>query len=136
MFDDVQLLYANECGVENSLAQSQLYPLKPPTDADAHALSLLLRGGVRVVFEDDCCAVVFKPAGNCAAFLFCVLICSGFHTLGRSRRTLGFVLPFLLRPSSLPDVVSPSPAHRLDARVQVRFANIPFYSHFRILDFS
>lgn len=71
---------------------------------DVHVLKMMQRAGLKVVFEDDDCAVIAKPPG--------------FHSLGRSRRTVGNVVKFILRPSSRTDAaLAPSPCHRLDARV-------------------
>ena len=63
-----------------------------------------------VVFEDDHCAVVLKPAGTHTL--------SWANTMKRQQLTFDAILPLLLKPSPLSDCLSrPLPCHRLDARV-------------------
>jgi 23S rRNA-/tRNA-specific pseudouridylate synthase len=57
--------------------------------------------GVEVGWEDDGCAVVWKPAG--------------MATHGPAARNLSALLPLLLQPSTQPDALAqPRPVHRLD----------------------
>jgi len=71
----------------------------PPADTP---LSPFREAGVEVAWEDEGCAVVWKPAG--------------LPTHGPAARHLSALLPRLLRPSSQPDALpQPSPVHRLDA---------------------
>lgn len=68
----------------------------PSAVAAVFALSL------RVLFEDDAMAVVYKPPG--------------YPVSGNLHRTIAHALPFNLKPSPRPDALaSPWPAHRLDA---------------------
>ena len=63
-----------------------------------------------VVYEDDHCAVLKKPAGTHTL--------KWANTMKRQQLTFDTIFPLLLKPSPLNDCLSrPLPCHRLDARV-------------------